>query len=150
MKCQLNFSCSSLLASCTAQRYMYRVSLGYITVWMTNSRVVCRDSDNDVVPRERLGFVSSSLIQRECRLVCSAGNTTGDPQIVPHPNRFCCFAFKYYFHVLSFRLIWLILWSKIGKINVNRTVDMSRRCMLLTTGLSNRSPVTVTFPCHFL
>lgn len=42
----------------------YPRSLGYITVWMMNSRVVCRDSDNGVVPRERWALALVCVFRR--------------------------------------------------------------------------------------
>lgn len=44
---------TQLLSLIAGTQLMHRVRLGYITVGMMNSRVVCRDSDNGVVPRER-------------------------------------------------------------------------------------------------
>lgn len=60
---------SQLLPFTVGTSHMYRVRLGYITVWMMNSRVVCSDSDNGVVPRER--WVPACVCQFLRQINCS-------------------------------------------------------------------------------
>lgn len=99
----------------------------YITVWMMNSRVVCEDSDNGVLPRERKPEHWAPLAARTAHAHRGGQRSPFSPTVVRGAKRLRKSVFKF---IICFFLAFLLLLHKcllqndVNILRENRIIDM--------------------------